>query len=281
MSSEDLHYAKSHGLGNDYLVVDMIARGTPLSADEIRLVCHRNFGVGSDGILALVPSDRADFGLRIYNPDASEAEKSGNGLRIFALYLRTHGHTDRDRFTIETAGGIVTAVVDVGATPLPRVTVDMGTATFPVGARETLEVEGHTLAFDAVSMGNPHAVFVCDELDEALIRQLGPAIENHPRFPHRTNLQFVVPRARDRIDILIWERGAGYTLASGSSSCAAVAACVKHGLTDRNVTVVMPGGTLAIQIDDDWDVRMEGPVVEICTGTVPAAYLARAGTFPV
>ena len=279
-------FTKGHGLGNDYLVMVEHELSRPLSVDAIRKICDRNWGVGSDGILLLVPSARADFGLRIFNPDGSEAEKSGNGLRIFAKFLRDHGHAKSDTFTVDTPGGLVECRCHVTDGRVVAVTVEMGKATFrapeiPMNGpdREVvgvpLEVQGQMLKVTAVSVGNPHCVVFVDQLDEAETRRLGPLIENHPAFPNRTNVQFARVHARDTVDILIWERGAGWTLASGSSSCGVASAAVRNGLTDRQLTVRMPGGQLRIEIREDWSIRLEGPVEEVCTGALSGEFEAQ------
>jgi diaminopimelate epimerase len=280
------HFVKSHGLGNDYFVMDQSQISFELTPEVIQLLCHRNYGIGSDGILLLVPSDKADFGLRILNPDGSEAEKSGNGLRIFAKYLFEHGHTEKQVFTIDTLGGVVTAELEIAEGIVPFVTVEMGEATFqsnliPVaGAQrevvdEEINVDGEPLKITAVSVGNPHCVVFVDELDEGYIRILGPLLETHELFPNRINVQFAKLLSREKVQILIWERGAGYTLASGSSSCAVASACVKNGLTDGNVTVSMPGGELYINIRDDWSIKMRGAVEEVAEGTLSIDLLKR------
>lgn len=280
------HFVKSHGLGNDYFVMDQSQISFELTPEVIQLLCHRNYGIGSDGILLLVPSDKADFGLRILNPDGSEAEKSGNGLRIFAKYLFEHGHTEKQVFTIDTLGGVVTAELETAEGIVPFVTVEMGEATFqsnliPVTGEERevvdeeINVGGEPLKITAVSVGNPHCVVFVDELDEGYIRKLGPLLETHELFPNRVNVQFAKPLSREKVQILIWERGAGYTLASGSSSCAVASACVKNGLTDGNVTVSMPGGELDINIRDDWSIKMRGAVEEVAEGTLSIDLLKR------
>jgi len=280
------HFVKSHGLGNDYFVMDQSELSFDLTPEVIQLLCHRNYGIGSDGILLLVPSDKADFGLRILNPDGSEAEKSGNGLRIFAKYLFEHGHTEEEVFKIDTLGGVVTAELETTEGIVPFVTVEMGEATFqsnliPVAGEqrevvdEEINVDGEPLKITAVSVGNPHCVVFVDELDEGYIRILGPLLETHELFPNRINVQLAKPLSRDRVQILIWERGAGYTLASGSSSCAVASACVKNGLTDGNVTVSMPGGELDIHIRDDWSIKMRGAVEEVAEGTLSIDLLKR------
>src|SRR5512142_1901254 len=250
-----MRFHRYHGLGNDYLVMDPGDVGRDLTLREIRLICHRNFGVGSDGILwGPLPAQGADFRLRIFNPDASEAEKSGNGLRIFSRFLFDQGLVRSDPFTIQTAGGRVRSRVHPGG---KQVDVEMGAVTFdgariPVagGAREVLNeqltVGGRSFTFSAASIGNPHCVLPLPEISEALARQYGPLIENEPRFPHRTNVQFLKVLDRGNVQIEIWERGAGYTLTSGSSSRAAAAVASRLGLVDRDVTVHMPGGKLTI-----------------------------------
>jgi diaminopimelate epimerase len=273
-------FVKGHGLGNDYLVLNGKDLDFPLTPRAIQRICHRNWGIGSDGILLLVESANAEFGLRIFNPDGSEAEKSGNGLRIFAKYVYEHGLTKKTSFRIETLGGIVEAELHLDGERVRAVTVEMGRATFrapeiPMNGpdREVvgvpLQVNDHLLQVTAVSVGNPHCVVFRDSLDESEIRRLGPLIERHPAFPNRTNVQFAKPEGRSRCAILIWERGAGYTLASGSSSCAVAAAAVKNGLCDHGrVTAVMPGGELIIEVRSDWSLRLQGPVEEVYTGTL-------------
>ena len=270
-------FVKSHGLGNDYIVLDSAEIDFDLGKSAIELICHRNYGIGSDGILLLVPPVRGDFGLRILNPDGSEAEKSGNGLRIFAKYLYERKNASSRTFSIDTPGGLVTAEVEEKDGKVHHVTVEMGTATFradeiPVDIEEK-EAVARRLAlgaaefdFTAVSVGNPHCIIFFEELREDLIRKLGPQIENHPVFPNRTNVQFARVISRDSVRILIWERGAGYTLASGSSSCAVAAACVKSGLTDRKLRVLMPGGHLDITVDEGWAITMRGEVEEVFSG---------------
>jgi diaminopimelate epimerase len=258
----------------------------PLTPAQIALICDRNWGVGSDGILLLVPAwAGADFGLRIFNPDGSEAEKSGNGLRIFAKYLHDHGHATRATFTVDTAGGRVACQCHVRDGRMNEVTVEMGRCTFvapeiPMNGPERevvrvpLQVAGETLSVTAVSVGNPHCVVFTDRLDEAELRRLGPQIETHPSFPNRINVQFARVASRSAVDILIWERGAGYTLASGSSSSAVACAAVKNGLCDHGpVTVRMPGGTLHVEVRPDWSIRLQGPVEEVYTGTVTREFL--------
>jgi diaminopimelate epimerase len=277
-----MRFHKYHGLGNDYLVLDPREVLRELSPHEIRLVCHRNYGVGSDGVLwGPTKADGADFGLRIWNPDASEAEKSGNGLRIFSRYLFDQGMVKTDPFSIMTLGGTVRSQVLAGGA---LVRVEMGHVSFDatkipvVGPprevlRERLVVGGRELEYCAATIGNPHCVVLKDDVSPGLARTYGPLIENEPRFPNRTNVQFMQVLDRKSIRIEIWERGAGYTLASGSSSSAAAAVAHRLGLCDADVTVHMPGGKLDIAIDRDYFVEMTGPVTRVADGRIDSEAL--------
>lgn len=273
------YWTKSHGLGNDYLVIEpaQLPAGVALTPATVRLICDRHRGVGSDGILELLPpTGEADrFGVRIWNPDGSVAEKSGNGIRIFAKYLYEHGHTTASAFTVATPGGdaaVALAVVD-GQRLVAAVTVDMGAVNFD--PREVLVVEGQELAVSILSVGNPHCVVIVPDLAAVPFARLGPAIERHTAFPERTNVQFAQPVGDRVVRALIWERGAGETLASGSSACAVAAACHRRGLVGREVTVAMPGGDLTIRIDDDGRLWLSGPAEEACQGTFSAELVAR------
>jgi len=266
--NQDFDFVRSHGLGNDYLVVDSGRLGFELTPARIRTICHRNLGVGSDGILALVspPAGKADFAVRILNPDGSEAEKSGNGLRIFAKFLYDHGYTRKSEFTIHTLGGGVRAKLILDGERCIAVRVDMGRAVIDRKLTR-LEVAGQMLNVTSLSVGNPHCVTIVEDLAKVDLTKLGPLIENHPAFPNRTNVQFATVLNRANVRALIWERGAGHTLASGSSSCAVAAACYDRKLVDGNVTVHMEGGDLLIELDRELNLVMTGPVEEICTGT--------------
>jgi diaminopimelate epimerase len=279
---------KSHALGNDYIVVDPASLSFALTPAAIRRICDRHLGVGSDGILALAPTARADFGLRIYNPDGSEAEKSGNGLRIFAKFLHDHGYASGPMFTIETPGGIASVMLHLDGSRVDQMTLDVGRATFhsaeiPVAGPprevvdEAIEAAGERLTITAVSVGNPHCVVFVPELDRVDLARLGPALETHPLFPNRTNVQFAQPVARDRVRILIWERGAGETMASGTSASAVAAAAVRRGVTNRAVTVSAPGGDLRITVGEDWDISMTGPASEVYRGTLSDDLVAALG----
>lgn len=269
------HFVKSHGLGNDYIVMEPQRLPFPLTEANIRLICHRNLGVGSDGILAMAKPQRGDFAVRIYNPDGSEAEKSGNGTRIFAKYLYDYGHTTRTHFTIDTLGGLVTADLDVLNGRVTGATMNMGPASFS-GPSE-LEIDGERIPVICVSVGNPHCVVLVDDLERVDLHRLGPAIERHPAFPNRTNVQFAQVISPDVVRILIWERGAGETMASGSSASAVAAACRRAGRTGDDVRIDMAGGALRIRTDSTGDLWMSGPVEEVCAGDLSPELLRRLG----
>ena len=281
-------FFRGHGLGNDYIVMDPKELSVKLRPKVIKAICDRNWGLGSDGILALVPSKKADFGLRIFNPDGSEAEKSGNGLRIFARYLHATGKTKKKRFTVETKGGLVTIDLHIDRYgDASAATVEMGNAMFmpdalpcslnvPELIQQPIEAAGRSLVFTGVSVGNPHCVVfrpAGQSWSREELLQLGPALENHTLFPKRTNVQLAVPTGPKEIFILIWERGAGETQASGSSSCAAASAAVRLGLVKAPVTVKMPGGVLNISVGQDFSLTMKGPVAEVARGTLSPSFV--------
>lgn len=270
---------KSHGLGNDYIVLNSKTIDSKLTKEKIQRICNRNYGIGADGLLVFTDSNKADFGLRIYNPDGSEAEKSGNGIRIFADYLYGMEFTGKKKFSIEVSGSVVKCEIQTvrGKNDVKNVLVEMGNASFtpdsiPVkfDGEETLDmpifIEGRELIFSAVAIGNPHAVFMVDNLDSIDIKKIGPLIENNPMFPNRINVQFAQIIDRENIMIEIWERGAGYTLASGSSSCGVVSVLNRKDMVDNKVNVHMPGGTLEVSIDKNSMIRLRGPVTRIACG---------------
>jgi len=270
-------FTKYHALGNDYLVIDPKNLPSPLTTEQVKVICHRHYGIGSDGILlGPRPSKLAKFALRIFNPDGSEAEKSGNGLRIFSRYLWDRKLVGKDEFAIETPGGLVRAtVLDRGKT----VRVEMGKVSFwsdeiPVAGprreviNEPIHLRGQQFNFCAATIGNPHCVLPLPKISADLARQIGPLLETHLRFPKRTNVQLMKVLDRNNIQIEIWERGAGYTLASGSSSSAAAAVAHRLGLCDREISVHMPGGVIAIEISGDFSIRMTGAVTKVSDGVI-------------
>ena len=275
-----MRFHNYHALGNDYIVLnpaDFPSWQPAPTVAQIRVVCHRNFGVGSDGILwGPLPSKQSEFGLRIFNPDGSEAEKSGNGLRIFSRFLWDQGLVKNPTFTVETPGGHVKSVIKEEGR---LITVAMGSVSFdsakiPVtGAsreviNEKITVLDREFTYCAATIGNPHCVVPSPEISAELAHKYGPPLETHPNFPRKTNVQFLKIRDRKNIQIEIWERGAGYTLASGSSSSASAAVAHKLGLVDRDVTVHMPGGQIGIEIGDDFSIMMTGTVNKVAEGTM-------------
>jgi diaminopimelate epimerase len=284
-----MRFFKGHGLGNDYLAIDARDLSFGLTPPAVRLLCDRNHGVGSDGVLARVGSVSADFGLRIFNPDGSEAEKSGNGLRIYAAYLLEEGEVvEGARFTVETPGGLVTmAILERGATEI-QVEVEMGTASFRsadvalAGPDREVDYEaltlpsGETLAINTVSMGNPHCVIFRESLDPEELRRIAPQVSTHPSFERGTNVQFARAVGAAEVEAWVWERGAGETLASGSSACAVAAAAMRRGLVpERSVVVRMPGGSLGVTIDESWGVVLLGPAEAVFQGELTAGMLLR------
>lgn len=278
-----MRFWKAHGLGNDYLVLE--GPLTPaLTAPLVVALCDRNRGVGADGILEpMSPTLGADFGVRIWNPDGSTAEKSGNGLRIFARWLRDSGRALSDRFSISTGPCRVECETTADA-----VSVEMGTATFapaevPVDAPGELvdaaiDLSGGPLTVTAVGIGNPHCVVFRDEpLDTLPWRRWGAELERHPRFPNRTNVQIARVLDRHAVEIRIFERGAGETQASGSSSCAVAAAGVRTGRLDAGrIRVEMPGGRLWVTVSAG-GILLEGPVEAVGHFEVDARWLATRG----
>ena len=279
-----MKFHKYQAIGNDYLVIEGATE--QLTSSLVRRICDRHFGLGSDGILlgGQAPAGRG-FDLRIFNPDGSEAEKSGNGIRIFARYLWDSGLVGEEFFSVLTKGGSVRCQVrDNGK----LVFVEMGRASFqsmdiPVAGpprevvAEHFDIGGEALRITGVSVGNPHCVVHVDDATPELARRLGPLIENHEMFPNRTNVQFVKVLGPQRIRIEIWERGAGYTLASGSSSCAAAAASVRLGLCNGDIMVDMPGGTLEIGVGPDFSLTLLGPAKKVAKGEISNELLEDAG----
>jgi len=268
-------YSKYHALGNDYLVISPENLAFELTPERIERICHRNFGIGSDGILfGPLPAKNAKFGLRIFNPDGSESENSGNGLRILCRYLWDNQIVQEEEFEIDTLGGRVQGrVTELGRS----VRVEMGRVSFqsekiPVTGhsrevlQENITVADQIFSFCAATIGNPHCVIQLPEVTPEIAKQYGSLLEIHPYFPNRTNVQFMKVKDRQNIQIEIWERGAGYTLASGSSSSAAAAVAHKLNLCDSEITVHMPGGQIAIAISDDFTVTMTGSVTKVAEG---------------
>jgi len=278
-----------HGLGNSYIYVDGFSEEIP---DEERLpklaseVANSHTGIGSDGLILILPSNVADVRMRVFNSDGSEAKNCGNGLRCVSKYVYEHRYVDQETFTIETLGGIVESLVHLEEDgTVSEVTVDMGVPRLkrkdvPMrgedGALEenvinsTEHINGADYTFTAVSMGNPHAVFFVDELADAPVETVGPLIEKADIFPESTNVEFITILNATEIDFAVWERGSGVTQACGTGACAAVVAAVLNEKTkkDEAITVHLPGGDLTIHWSSKDDhVWMKGPATTVCRGT--------------
>jgi diaminopimelate epimerase len=272
-------FTKMHGIGNDFVVVD--STSLQLSDPEYgRLsaaMCDRRFGVGGDGLLLVCPGDRTEFRMRMFNPDGSESEMCGNGIRCFAKYLTDRGMADGPTIPVETGAGTLTLELVSGG----EVRVDMGkarTTRADVGMLgdqaaefrdEPISAAGQTLKGTAVSMGNPHLVFFVDDVDAVPLESWGPAFENHTDFPKRTNVHFIQPVSKDLLRQRTWERGAGVTLACGTGACASAVAAFLTGRAERAVTMSLPGGKLRIEYREDGTVYMTGPAETVFTGTWP------------
>ena len=253
-----MRFEKWHALGNAYLLVE--PGGQPaLTAERVRRLCDVRTGIGADGVLEVLSREDVRADVRIWNPDGSTAEMSGNGTRIAAAWLLRE--TGTDRVEIDTGARVVRAArtAEDGI-----VRQELGAAV--VAADTELDVAGERLTIVPVDVGNPHAVVLRSELSRDDLLRLGPAIESHPRFPNRTNVQLARPVPRDVVSVLVWERGAGETAASGSSAAAVAAAAVARGWCDSPVRVTMPGGSLVVAVERDL-VSLEGPAERICEGT--------------
>ncbi len=274
-----MKFTKMQGLGNDYVYVDTFAQKVPADASRLAVaVSDRNFGVGSDGLILIGPSSRADARMRMFNADGSESEMCGNGVRCVAKYIHDHGIAPRPRVTIETGRGVLTLDLEVFEGKARRVRVDMGPPILQGSDIPTklpgdppinvvLTLADLDLEVTAVSMGNPHAVVYVDEVDTFPVAEIGPHLERHPVFPRRVNAHFVQVLAPDEVKMRTWERGSGITLACGTGACAVCVAGVLTERTSRRILAHLPGGDLELEWPaDDASVFMTGPAVEVFTG---------------
>lgn len=275
MNGSGLRFTKMHGLGNDFVVIDAVRQAVELSPAKVRRLADRRFGVGCDQVLLVEPGTRpdADFRYRIFNADGSEVQQCGNGARCFARFVREHGLSDKAVIPVETRAGLITLEIRTDG----QVSVDMGEPVFtpaqiPFRAarqaeRYRIEVGERVLEIGVVSMGNPHAIVLVDDLDQVPVSTWGPLIEHHASFPERVNVGFMAVRDRARLRLRVWERGAGETLACGTNACAGVVMGRTWSLLDAQVRVSLPGGDLEIR----WDgpgapVMMTGPAVTVFEG---------------
>ena len=270
-----LSFTKMHSLGNDFVLLDGVRWPFHLGRDHIRYLADRHRGIGCDQlIVAELGQNGADFSMRIFNTDGSEAEQCGNGARCFAKFLHDEGLTDQTRLVVDTGSRLVRLEIEDNW----QVMVDMGAPGFeptalPFDAQDEanvyqLDVAGEMVEISAISMGNPHAVMLVDDVDTAPVERLGSAIEWHSRFPQRTNVGFACPITRSKIRLRVWERGVGETLACGSGACAAVVACHRLGRIDEEIEVEMPGGIASVRWPGRGPVFLRGPAVTVYQGEI-------------
>jgi len=269
-----INFVKMHGLGNDFILIDCLNKslGDSLFLSYLaKKLCKRNFGIGADGLILILPSSKADLRMRIFNSDGSEAQMCGNGIRCFAKYAYENKLVSKIKFTVETVAGIITPElifkdkeisgikVDMGIPKLKRREVPMEGEDTPTVVDETLKIDSkHIFKITCVSMGNPHCIIFVNDVQSIPVDEIGPKIENHPLFPEKTNVEFIQVLNKQEINFRVWERGVGETLACGTGACASLVASVLNKKTDRKATIHLPGGDLNIQWADDGYVYMTG-----------------------
>ena len=270
-----LSFTKMHSLGNDFVLLDGVRRPFHLGRDHIQHLADRHRGIGCDQLIVAEPGrNGADFSIRIFNTDGSQAEQCGNGARCFAKFLHDEGLTDQTRLVVDTGSRLIQLEIEDDW----QVVVDMGAPGFEPGALPfdaqdeanvyQLDVAGETVEISAISLGNPHAVLLVDDVDTAPVERLGPAIERHSRFPQRTIVGFACPITRSKIRLRVWERGVGETLACGSGACAAAVACHRLGRIDEEIEVELPGGIASVRWPGQGPVFLRGPAVTVYRGEI-------------
>lgn len=275
-----MHFTKWQGCGNDFVLVDCYKEKVQDFAELAKVMCDRHYGVGADGVLYVLPSDKADFCMRIFNTDGSEAEMCGNGIRCFARCIYDYGLTEKTEFTVETGAGILVPKLHVKDGTVTSITVDMGEPILagddiPVAGfgrerviAKPIEVDGKGFTMTCVSMGNPHCVVFVEDMAKAELEHFGPLFESHEVFPRKTNTEFVEVRDSSHVRMRVWERGAAITLACGTGSCATVVAGVLNGKTERKTEVELDGGKLLVEwSESDNHVYMTGPAEFVFEGT--------------
>ena len=282
---KEIPFIKMHGIGNDYIYIDALKGKTPdylreeFLPDLSRKISDRHFGVGSDGLILILPSDSADFRMRIFNADGSEAKMCGNGIRCVGKYVYDLGFTDKKHISVESNSGIKHLELNVGKNGVEDVKVDMGCAYFKRGEipacgafdeemnDEILETKEGIYTVTGIGMGNPHGVIYVNDVDSLDLERIGPLLENHPIWPDRANIEFVEVKDNNTIKVRVWERGSGETWACGTGACAAAVASFKKGLTNPEVTVELRGGKLQISYKENENrVMMTGPATFIAEG---------------
>ena len=280
-----IDFVKMHGLGNDFILIDCINKSfgdSSFLSYLAKKLCDRNFGIGADGLILILPSSKADLRMRIFNYDGSEAQMCGNGIRCFAKYAYENKLVLKNKFTVETLAGIITPELifqDLKNKKVLRIKVDMGIPKLrrreiPMIGEDTPTVVGERLKINSeqtfkitcVSMGNPHCITFVDDVQSIPVDKIGPKIENHSLFPEKTNAEFIQVLNRKEINFRVWERGVGETLACGTGACAALVASVLNKKTDREATIHLPGGDLDIHWANDEHIYMSGPAELVFKG---------------
>ena len=274
-----IKFTKMHGLGNDYVYIDAINQKIENRSELAKFVSDRHFGIGSDGLILICPSEKADFRMQMFNQDGSEAEMCGNGIRCVGKYVYDNGLTKKQNISIETLAGIKKLHLICNNDICEEIEVDMGepkfkTPDFPEIQGETItrdmniSVGNDEYRFTLVSMGNPHAIAFVEDVDQIPLDKYGPIIENNSKFPNRINVEFVQIEDKNNIKMRVWERGSGETFACGTGACACVVAGGLNGYTDDKVTVELPGGKLDVKWDTDNHVYMKGSATKVFDGEV-------------
>ncbi len=275
-----MKFTKMHGCGNDYVYVNCFDETVENPSETAKIVSDRHFGIGSDGLILICPSDKADFRMAMYNLDGSEGKMCGNGVRCIAKYVYDHHLTDKTRISLETLAGIKYLDLNIKKGKVETVTVDMGAPilepakirviiSIPKAVNEAVEIDGKFWKMTCVSMGNPHAVVFVDDTHSLKLNEIGPLFEKHPLFPEQVNTEFVHVIDRHTVDMRVWERGSGETLACGTGACATAIACILNGKTDNEVLVHLLGGDLLIKYDTEKNtVFMTGPAAEVFSGDI-------------
>ncbi len=274
-----INFAKYEGIGNDFIIVNNLDGAINLSQEQITGLCDRHFGIGSDGLMFVRPSKVAEFFMDFYNSDGSVAEICGNGIRCFAKYLHDEGLTNKTIIDIETRAGTKTVelIFDAGKAVGARVDMDkpiLESQKIPVRAatenliNQPIAIDGTSFNATCVSMGNPHCVIFVEDVDSAPVKTLGPKVETSEYFPQKTNVEFVRVLNRNEIDLRVWERGCGETLACGTGACATLVACTLNNKTGRSATIHLPGGDLKISWEEDDRIILEGLANRVFVGII-------------
>ena len=275
-----MKFTKMHGCGNDYVYVNCFEETVKNPEEAAKIVSDRHYGIGSDGLILICPSDKADFRMAMYNLDGSEGKMCGNGVRCIAKYVYDHHLTDKTRISLETLGGIKYLDLNIKNGKVETVVVDMGETVLtpediPVAVSGDqavnipLEVDGKVWYMTCISMGNPHAVVFVDNTKDLDLEKIGPKFEKHPIFPEQVNTEFVHVIDRHTVDMRVWERGSGETLACGTGACATAMACILNHMTDDEVLIHLLGGDLLIRYDRETNhIFMTGPAAEVFSGEI-------------